>query len=207
MILSKLDFIRVATSFSLLVLNAFIITPVSAATQMDSEPIQTYVRDPAPRPANEDDSDTIASIFVPNLFFYSVVQQPANNPGYVSPLENAVTEFGMAEEYGNVGLLAHNYLAGESFEELSIGQEIYLFYEDGYADRYTVSQIVRFRAFEPNNTNSQFEDLSTGETLSASEVFTIVYAGEAHLTLQTCIYANGDYSWGRLFVIAEPAAM
>lgn len=202
----KLDIIRVVISFSLLVLNVFIVTPVLAAAQIDSGLIQKHVRGQALRPANEDDSNTIASIFVPNLFFYSVVQQPENDPGFVSPLENVITEFGLPQNYGNIGLLAHNYLAGETFEGLSIGQEIYLFYEDGHADRYTVSQIFRFRAFEPNDTNSRFEDLSTGETLSASEVFTEMYAGEAHLTLQTCIYANGDYSWGRLFVIALPDA-
>ena len=201
---SKFNFFRVFSSVSLLVLNAFTFIPVSVTTQVNNGTSQTQLYSQGTQPVNENDTNTISSILVPNVFFYYVVQQPANSPDYVSPLENLLTEFGLPKKYGNVGLLAHNYLAGDSFDELSIGQKIYLFYEDGHADRLTVSKVFHFRALEPDDIHSQFEDLDTGEILTAGEVFVRMYTGATHLTLQTCIYANGDHSWGRLFVIAEP---
>ena len=200
---TKFNLFRVFSSASLLVLNAFASIPVTGTPQVDNEPFQAQFHPQAASQAYGNDANTISSIFVPNEFFYPVVQQPANSPDYVSPSENLVTEFNLPKKYGTVGLLAHNYLAGDSFDELSVGQTIYLFYEDGHADRYTVSQVFRYRALEPNDIQSQFEDLDTGEILTANEAFIRMYMGAPHLTLQTCIYANGDPSWGRLFVIAE----
>jgi len=40
--------------------------------------------------------------------------------------------------------------------------------------------------------------------LSAEQMFKRAYAGERHVTFQTCIAANGTVSWGRLFVVAKP---
>jgi len=40
--------------------------------------------------------------------------------------------------------------------------------------------------------------------LTAEQLFNRVYRGDRHVTFQTCIDANGDISWGRLFVIAIP---
>ena len=203
---SKFNYFRVFTSVSLLVLNAFTFVPVSVTTQIDYGPSQAQRHNRLAPLVNENGTNSISSIFVPKVFFYSVVQQPANNPEYVSRSENLVTEFSLPKKYGNVGLLAHNYLAGDSFDKLSIGQKIYLFYGDGHADRYTVTQVSHFRALEPDDIHSQFEDLDNGEILTASEVFVKMYTGGAHLTLQTCITATGDPSWGRLFVIAEPVS-
>jgi hypothetical protein len=35
-------------------------------------------------------------------------------------------------------------------------------------------------------------------------LFNMAYGGEHHLTLQTCIESQGDFAWGRLFIIAKP---
>jgi len=35
-------------------------------------------------------------------------------------------------------------------------------------------------------------------------MFKRVYTGDRHVTFQTCIYAEGTSSWGRLFVVAVP---
>jgi hypothetical protein len=40
--------------------------------------------------------------------------------------------------------------------------------------------------------------------MHTGELFETAYAGNYHLTLQTCIENNGDVSWGRLFIIARP---
>jgi hypothetical protein len=42
------------------------------------------------------------------------------------------------------------------------------------------------------------------ETLTVKQMFDRAYLGDHHLTLQTCIAAEGISSWGRLFIIAVP---
>jgi hypothetical protein len=156
------------------------------------------------RPIHDRDAQLIRRVLVPKLFSYAVVQQPESNPYYVSSSKELVTEFSLAREFNNIGLLAHNNLAGKSFKHLKPGQDIYVVHKNGHTDRYIVSNIYRFQALESTNTGSRFVDLDTGENLTANEVFTKMYTGVPHLTFQTCIYAEGDSSWGRLFVIAVP---
>jgi hypothetical protein len=155
--------------------------------------------------SNEQESKLIRRVFVPRAFSYAVVQQPEGNPYYVSKAKDLVTEFSLPKRYGVIGLMAHNHLAGNQFERLTLGQEIQIDYEDGHTDRYIVSEITRFRALEPTNPDSLFEDLESGTILSAAELFDRMYTGAPHVTFQTCIYSSGDNSWGRLFVIATPA--
>jgi hypothetical protein len=40
--------------------------------------------------------------------------------------------------------------------------------------------------------------------LTTEQMFNKAYRGDRHVTFQTCIEANGEPSWGRLFVIATP---
>ena len=41
-------------------------------------------------------------------------------------------------------------------------------------------------------------------SLTADQMFKRVYTGDRHITFQTCIFAEGISSWGRLFVVAVP---
>jgi hypothetical protein len=111
----------------------------------------------------------------------------------------------MAAWYGVTGLLAHNYAAGRLFFELELGDDVKVVYGDGQVKRYQVNAVLRYQALQPDSPTSDFVDLASSQQLSASEVFTRVYAGGEHVTFQTCIAAGGQGSWGRLFVIAEPA--
>ena len=147
----------------------------------------------------------LRGVYVPYVLAMPVVQQPTGNPGYVSTEGDVITEFGMATEIGNVGLLAHNTLSGATFLGLLPGQEVTLIYGDGRMEDFVISTVLRFQALDPYSPYSEFRDLSTGITLTASDLFQQVYRGEHHVTFQTCIEANGNPSWGRLFVIAEPA--
>jgi hypothetical protein len=155
-------------------------------------------------PVTDENPNLIHSVSVPNTFSYAVVQQPEDDDYYVSSSKKLVTEFALARKYNNIGLLAHNNLAGYVFKDITLGQEIHILYTDGRTDRYTVSAIYRFQALESTDTESRFVDLETGNILTATEVFTSMYMGAPHITLQTCIAAKGDASWGRLFVIALP---
>jgi hypothetical protein len=150
------------------------------------------------------EAGVVRGVYVPGVLALPVRQQPANNPAYVSPEDGVATQFASAAALGVTGLLAHNYLAGADFFKLAEEQEVRIVYGDGAVKPYRVTMIYRFQALDPYSPYSDFVDLSTGETLSVGQVFTMVYAGGDHVTFQTCIANNGNASWGRLFVIATP---
>jgi hypothetical protein len=135
----------------------------------------------------------------------TIVEQPVDEPAFVDSMVNTATNFRLAGEEGNIGLLAHNYLAGASFSALQPGQIIYLIFGNGSIKKYIVSNILRFQAYEPANSNSSFLNLDTLMEYSAAQVFDRAYRGPEHLTFQTCIASGDNMSWGRLFVIAQPS--
>ena len=151
-------------------------------------------------------SGTLRGVYVSNVMALAIVQQPMGNPGYVSTAESVATQFSIATEVGNVGLLAHNVLAGSLFSNIKSGDVIVLVYGDGHMQSFMAINIQRFQALDPLNPYSQFSDLETQTKFTAEELFNKVYRGEYHLTLQTCIENNGNASWGRLFIVATPIA-
>ncbi len=148
--------------------------------------------------------DVLRGVYVPNVLALPVVQQPADQPYYVSNRDGEATQFSMAARYGNIGLLAHNTLSGRLFSGLAAGQEVRLVYSDGRVEYFVIAEILRFRALEPESVTSSFRDLDGNETLSAGEMFNRAYVGERRVVFQTCIEAYGNVSWGRLFVVAVP---
>ena len=150
------------------------------------------------------DKNVLRGVYVSNVMALPVVQQPSSNAGYVSNTDSEVTQFRMAAQYGNVGLLAHNHLSGEDFSQLAVGQEIRLVYGDGKVEYFVISEVLHYQALQPNSPYSSFSNLDKKETLTAEQMFKRVYFGDRHITFQTCIAAEGNQSWGRLFVIAIP---
>jgi hypothetical protein len=146
----------------------------------------------------------LRGIYIPEVLAAPVVQQPAGDNAFVSPLENVVTQFGLAAQYGSTGLLAHNFLAGEDFFLLKKDQKIYLVYGDGQVAAFVITEILRYQALEPNSPLSRFTNLKKDELLSSAELFSKVYGRSGDVILQTCIAREDNLSWGRLFVIAEP---
>lgn len=150
------------------------------------------------------DATALRGVYVPNVMALPIVQQPSNNAGYVSNKDGEATQFRMASQFGNIGLLAHNHLAGKSFSQLAVGQEIRLIYGDGRVEYFTVTEVLHYQALQPNSAYSSFSNIDKKETLSAEGMFKRVYFGDRHLAFQTCIEKDGELSWGRLFVIAVP---
>ena len=149
----------------------------------------------------------LRGLSIKNVVDLPVVQQPDGDTNFVSPEDGVVTQFASATSYGNVGLLAHNYLSGRSFTRLDIGQELKLVYEDGKVETFVVTEILHYQALDPKNPYSSFQNLDNeDEVLTVGQMFDRAYQGDRHLTLQTCIAANGNASWGRLFIIASPAS-
>lgn len=149
-------------------------------------------------------ASVLRGVYTRDVLALPVVQQPSDSPAYVSSYDGLVTQFGMAAQYGTVGLLAHNHLAGRSFSGLAVGQEVRLVYGDGHVERFVITEVLEYQALQPTSPYSSFRDLASDEVLSAQQMFQRVYQGERHITFQTCIDAEGNSSWGRLFVIAVP---
>jgi len=151
--------------------------------------------------------EMLVGAYVPEKLALPVVQQPLGQDGYVSDQYGVITQFAAAAEYGTVGLLAHNYLSGQSFFDLTREDDVALVYGDGILRYYRVTAVLHYQALDPNNTYSDFIDLDdpAGGRLSSTDVFQQVYGQAGRVVFQTCIEAYDNASWGRLFVIAEPA--
>jgi len=148
---------------------------------------------------------TLRGVYVDDVFALPIIQQPSGSPAFVSRNDGGLTQFGMAAQYGNIGLLAHNDLSGKWFSDLSIGKQVRLVYGDGRSESFVITKILRYQALQPNSPYSSFRNIDKNEEiLTAEQMFKNVYLGEHHVTFQTCIGAYGNPSWGRLFVIAEP---
>lgn len=152
----------------------------------------------------KDKSSVIRGIYVRDVFSLPIVQQPGGNAGWVSESDDTITQFGMASRYNTTGLLAHNTHAGADFFKLQKGQVVSVVNGNGQVTRYKIEAIYKFQALQPTNPYSDFLDLDTNQKLSATELFYQVYTGPHHLTFQTCIEKDGEFSWGRLFVLAYP---
>jgi hypothetical protein len=176
--------------------------PVLAAGQFDAVPLPELAA--FTQSVINGDANVLRGVYVPGVLALPIAQQPYGYPAFVSENPNEVTQFSMAAEVGNVGLLAHNYLAGNYFLMLAPGQEVSLVYGDGRIEAFIVKRVVRYQALSPLSPYSEFRDLETNVVITAEELFRLVYRGERHVTFQTCINAEGNASWGRLFVIAEP---
>jgi hypothetical protein len=146
----------------------------------------------------------LRGLYIPDILAAQIVQQPANNNEFVSPRQNTLTQFGLASQFGSTGLLAHNYLAGESFFVLKENQKFYLIYGDGQVSAFVVIEIMRYKALDPTSISSKFVELGNDDAMSASKLFSKVYDRNGTVILQTCIEADENLLWGRLFVIAEP---
>ncbi len=149
-------------------------------------------------------ANTLRGVYISKVMALPIVQQPYGYPGFVSTTDSVATQFSMATEVGNVGLLAHNHLAGKLFSNIKQDDQIILIYGDGRIESFLVESIQQYQALSPLSPYSQFKDLETESILTAEDLFREVYRGEYHLTLQTCIDNEGNASWGRLFIIANP---
>jgi hypothetical protein len=150
----------------------------------------------------------VTGVYVAGLFSMPIVQQPAGDVNYVSTTDQVATEYSRSSIYGVVGLLAHNTLtSGQSFYKLKPGQEVILVYGDGRQAHYKVARVENYQALSPNDPFSDFIDLNGpgGQLVHNEDLFRRIYTTTGELVFQTCFEANGDPSWGRMFVIANPS--
>lgn len=195
---------RTALNFTLLlfVLAALFFNPVPTLAEGNERSLPSFTD--FSQTVQNGEADVVRGVYVSNVLALPVVQQPVDNFGYVSARISEATQFSMAAKFGNVGLLAHNNLSGSSFSQLATGQEVRLIYGNGRVEYFVIAEILQYQALQPTSPRSTFRNLATDETISADQLFQRVYAGDRHVTFQTCIEASGNLSWGRLFVVATP---
>jgi hypothetical protein len=147
----------------------------------------------------------VVGVYVLGVLALPVMQQPVGQAAYVSDKNEMITQFSMPMRYASTGLLAHNYLSGKRFFDLSIGQDVVIIHGDGHRDLFRINQIQEYQALTPNSPYSRFIDLDdpTQTVLTSTELFNRVYTTADQVVFQTCIEAFGDLSWGRIFVIAD----
>jgi len=131
------------------------------------------------------------------LTCFLIIQQPENNPAWVSLEENIVTEFSLARDYGSIGLLAHNNLVGKEFHKLKYNDKIIL-----NNKVYRVIAIKEYQALSPLSPYSDFK--INNKILSVEELFLSIYGIPNRLILQTSIDKYNNSCWGRKFIIAVP---
>ena len=187
-------------------------TSLSYGLGMDSGAVRPSVGSPAsassPEPvtavATQQESLERQSLISPGRFSLEVVSQPHGQPGYVSSVEGTVTRFALAADHGAIGLLAHNYVSGALFEDVRIGEFLFLTAGDGTRQAYQVNQILKFSALAPADPRSDFVEISSGKRLSAEALFARTYGVSGQLVLQTCIADESIDNMGRLFILASP---
>jgi len=146
----------------------------------------------------------VRGVYVSGALALPVIQQPADDPAFVSEKNGEVTQFQSAAFNNITGLLAHNYLSGSEFYELKTGQIVNIVYGNGAIRRYRINEISRFQKLEPNSLRSDFIDLQTGEKVSTAQVFNRYYNGDHKVTFQTCLENEGLSNWGLVFIVAQP---
>ena len=193
-----------STIILIIICLVFSATPASAQSNTDihstTPELSSFVK-----LVENGQANVLRGVYVKDLMALKVVQQPAGNSTFVSPMRGYLTQFTDATKYGNTGLLAHNYLEGQIFLQLASKQKIQLIYGDGTIKSFVITDIQQYQALSPNSPTSNFINLETKNRFTASQLFTYTYGnGTGKLVLQTCILANQNPSWGRLFIIAEP---
>ena len=148
----------------------------------------------------------VRGVYVPEILALPVLQQPEDDPGSVFQVDGVATQFRSAARNNVIGLLAHNYLAGASFSNLKIGQDVRIVYGNGRVNYFKINRLARFRAVLPGSQDESYVDLSSNISYTAQDIFTMFYDGDAHVTFQTCIGQGDNSSWGRLFVVAIPVS-
>ena len=191
------------TGLLLAIFTSFFAQPASALSLHNNEVTLPDFTEFSKSVENGDKS-ILRGVYVSGVLATPIVQQPADNSGYVSSTDGVLTQFSLPSQFGNVGLLAHNSLSGKSFFQLEVSQEVRLVYGDGRVEYFIIQRILQYQALQPKSPYSDFRDLSSDEILTTEQVFRKVYTGDRHVTFQTCIAANGISTWGRIFVIATP---
>ncbi|MGE5223380.1 MAG: hypothetical protein ACM3PY_13155, partial [Omnitrophica WOR_2 bacterium] len=189
------------TATKIAVQSAVIVSkaPATIKTKVPLSPLQNFTK-----MVMDGKAGIVRGVYVEGILALRVVQQPGKDWAFVSTDDGTVTQFQSATGNGVTGLLAHNYLSGQLFYQLSLGKEVDVVFGDGGIRRYQVINILKFQKLDVNSLTSDYIDLRNGKRVTTNDVFSQVYSGGDRVTLQTCIDQDGLSNWGLIFYIARP---
>jgi hypothetical protein len=185
------------THFALLQSPSPISTLAQAPAANLSESFQKFRQQVANKQAG-----VLRGVYVEDVLALPIVQQPRGESLYVDDQNGTATQFQPAAQRGVTGILAHNFLSGALFFKLKIGETVHLVFGDGRTESYQISDIQRYQKLSPLSLYSRFIDLQSNQQISSNELFQRVYSGPDHVTFQTCLEKDGNWSWGLIFIIA-----
>ena len=139
----------------------------------------------------EGDEMVPGRVVAPGAFDLEIVDQ-GEDSSYISANIETATLFRDAGWYGVVGLLAHDYLAGELFFDLEVGDSLWLLYPQG-AVAYKVTHVVEYMPAGED----MLRDVD-GRLLRYEEVFDLMYTIPGRVVFQTCTKEGGFW-----FVVGE----
>jgi hypothetical protein len=128
------------TSLLLAIIISLFYNPISAKAIGESGSLPAFAD--FSKSVQNGDAKALRGVYVEDVLALPIIQQPSGNPAFVSNNDGEITQFGMASQYGNLGLLAHNHLSGESFSDLLIGQQVRLVYGDGKIETFVITEIL-----------------------------------------------------------------
>jgi hypothetical protein len=165
--------------------------------------------------AGELDPDRIVGLaFETSGKIYRVIGQPKNDVNYVSADPQEITEFEQPrQQTKNFNwLLVHNYNpAGKEISKLKQGDNVWILTPSG-EEKYQVIKKEEYQALSPTSNTADFVDLNKesstfNQRITTADLYgrmtqkSLQARGDQEIAiLQTCIEANGELSWGRLFV-------
>ncbi len=106
------------------------------------------------------DPEIVVGVYVEDLFALPVIQQPQDEPSYVSDEEGLLTQFKLPAKHGVVGILAHNTLSGSLFSHLTMGDKVVVVYGDGRSELYIVAYAESYQALDPESPYSEFININ-----------------------------------------------
>ena len=193
-----------------------LIPPEVAVAPPTTENIQSAAVNTGPLPGLDqfisslvnNQPNLLVGVYVPDILAMPVIQQPNGDQNFIDTNDGTLTQYGAPAQFSVIGLLAHNFLSGKRFFDLKMDSDVVLVYGDGHTANFRITGIQSYQALSPNDSYSDFIDLSDpqAQVIPFTTVFNSMYTHSNQVVFQTCIEANGDPSWGRLFVIATPAS-
>lgn len=116
--------------------------------------------------------------------------------GDIPDYPDAVSQFNVPA----LVFIAHNSNDGMYFDDIQVGNVIH-YYDGNEWVGYRVRELRAMQATEPDSLTTNL--IWNGTALTPDQIHQQIFNIPDTLILFTCIYKDGNFRWGRLFVIAD----
>jgi hypothetical protein len=124
------------------------------------------------------------------LFCSSIIQ------GDIPTYRGSVSQFDVPA----LVFIAHNSQDGIYFDSIQVGNVIH-YYDGNEWVGYRVRELRAMQATEPDSMRTEL--IWNGDALTPEQIHQQIFNVPGTMILFTCISKDGNFRWGRLFVIAD----